>query len=95
MKFQYCWENYYNEKYSVIKKTKEKLFTTCNKKLMCQNNVKNELNTGVRKVKSDKKLIEFCHNINKQISTEIRLRPIKNDIKDTNFIQDQLLDITG
>ena len=63
---------------------------------MCQNNVNNELNTGVEKLKCDKKPIEFYDNINKQISTEIRLRPIKNATKDNdNFIQDQLLDITG
>ncbi|KAK1124310.1 hypothetical protein K0M31_006681 [Melipona bicolor] len=96
IKFQHCWENYHNEKHSDIEKTKEKLFTTRNKKLMCQNNVKNGLNTGVEKLKSDKKPIEFCDNINKQISTEIRLRPIKNATKDNNnFIQNQLLDITG
>ncbi|KAK9302205.1 hypothetical protein QLX08_005660 [Tetragonisca angustula] len=96
IKFQNCWENYHNEKHCVIEKTKEKLFTTRNRKLMCQNNVNNELNTGVEKLKCDKKPIEFYDNINKQISTEIRLRPIKNATKDNdNFIQDQLLDITG
>lgn len=79
-----------------MEKAKEKLFAIRNKKLICQNNVKNELNIGIERLKSDKKPIEFCNNINDQVSAETRLRPIKSTIEDnSNSIRNQLLDITG